>query len=319
MLIPELYPNLPKKEYIYNNHVLNSSAWDHYKPRVGDVIIVTALKAGTTWMQGIVGNLIFQNPPMPAPVWKLSLWLDRRLSSVEETLQLLEAQTHRRFIKTHLPMNALPYFPEVQYIYVGRDGRDVFMSLWNHHYHLAPEVMEYYNAFLAPRNQSVSPCTEDIHEFFAQWIEKSWFPWENEGFPYWSPFYHLHTWWSYRHLPNILFVHFNDLLSDLEGEMRRIADYLKIPSNEAFWPELVANLVFESMKANADAFVPNRGRSWKGGVQRFLNKGTNGRWQGVLTEEELRQYEAAVNRQLTPESKRWLELGAGSSLAHSIQ
>ena len=45
----------------------------------------------------------------------------------------LEAQAHRRFIKSHLPLDALPYFPQVRYIVVVRDPRDVFMSFWNHY------------------------------------------------------------------------------------------------------------------------------------------------------------------------------------------
>ena len=45
----------------------------------------------------------------------------------------MEAQTHRRFVKTHLPVDALVYSPKAKYIYIGRDGRDVLWSLYNHH------------------------------------------------------------------------------------------------------------------------------------------------------------------------------------------
>jgi aryl sulfotransferase len=191
-------------------------------------------------------------------------------------------------------------------------GADVFMSLWNYHRHFLPKTYENHNVFLAPRNQFLPPCPDDIHDFFAQWISKSWFPWENEGFPYWSPLYHLQTWWDYRHLPNILFVHFNDLLADLDGEVRRIAKYLNILSNEATWQALVENVTFKSMKKNADDFVPDGGHFLQGGAQRFINKGTNGRWQGILTTDELYQYEAAAIRQLNLESKQWLELGTAA-------
>lgn len=129
--------HLPQTLRTYKTHSLDSASWDGFKPRVSDIIITTALKAGTTWMQTIVGNLIFQDQEMPRPLWQLTPWLDARKGGrIEEKLNLLEAQTHRRFLKTHLPLDALPYFPEVKYIYVGRDGRDVFMSLWNHYRHL---------------------------------------------------------------------------------------------------------------------------------------------------------------------------------------
>ena len=45
----------------------------------------------------------------------------------------LEAQTRRRVIKSHLPLDAVPFFPELRYLVVVRDPRDVFMSFWNHY------------------------------------------------------------------------------------------------------------------------------------------------------------------------------------------
>jgi len=41
-------------------------------------------------------------------------------------------KTHRRFLKTHLPLLHLVYSPRVKYIFVGRDTRDVAWSLHNH-------------------------------------------------------------------------------------------------------------------------------------------------------------------------------------------
>ena len=63
---------LPERTKVYDNHIFNSLAWDHYQHRVEDIIITTSLKSGTTWMQAIVENLIFQNKTMPAVLWKLS-------------------------------------------------------------------------------------------------------------------------------------------------------------------------------------------------------------------------------------------------------
>lgn len=307
--------DLPQQLRVYSNYALNGAAWRHYRPRAGDIVIATSLKAGTTWMQSIVEHLIFQHRKMPAPVWRLSPWLERRAARLADTLDLLEAQAHRRCIKTHLPLDALPYFPAVKYIYVGRDGRDLFMSLWNHHRHLKPETLAAYRAFALSGGQTFPPCQPDIHGFFAQWIEKSWFPWEHEGFPYWSPLYHLQSWWAYRHLPNLLFVHFNDLLADLDGEMRRIAAYLEIPVNEANWPELVDSMTFSRMKESAEKMVSNGGDFIQGGAQRFLYQGCNGRWHDVLTPEELDRYQSAVARQLDAESGKWLETGTSALVA----
>jgi aryl sulfotransferase len=305
--------HLPQRSQIYKTHSLDSTAWTGFKPRTGDVIITTALKAGTTWMQTIVGNLIFQDQKMPRPLWELTPWLDSRGGEkLEEKLNLLEAQTHRRFLKTHLPLNAMPYYPQAKYVYVGRDGRDVFMSLWNHYRHLQPEVIDWFNSTPERAGDPFPVCPDDIHEFFQMWITKSWFSWEHDGYPFWSLFYHLQSWWKYRHLPNILFVHFNDLLDDLDGHMRLIAHYLDIEIDEAIWPALVDKATFKTMKANAENVVFGSGDFLVGGAQRFLHKGTNGRWKGVLTNEELDLYEKTAADRLSPESKQWLEFGSSA-------
>jgi hypothetical protein len=44
----------------------------------------------------------------------------------------LAAQTHRRFIKTHTPLDGIPNDPTVTYICVGRDPRDVALSMDHH-------------------------------------------------------------------------------------------------------------------------------------------------------------------------------------------
>jgi hypothetical protein len=50
-------------------------------------------------------------------------------------------------------------------------------------------------------------------------------------------------------------------------------------------------------------------RAFKGGTDAFIYKGTNGRWRGVLTEQDLALYEAAKRRVLEPDCAEWLEQG----------
>src|SRR5438874_13009231 len=84
-------------------------------------------------MQQIVAQLVFGGDPDIESA-QMSPWLDMRLPTREEKLALLAAQTHRRFIKTHLPLDALVLSPRARYLYIGRDGRDV---VWSHYNHLA--------------------------------------------------------------------------------------------------------------------------------------------------------------------------------------
>jgi len=96
--------------------------------------------------------------------------------------------------------------------------------------------------------------------------------------------------------------------------MRRIARFLDIDVPEAKWPELVDLATFASMKRDTDILGPEMGMIFEGGADRFLYKGTNGRWRDVLTADDVALYETAAARTLTPELKRWLEGGKASGV-----
>ena len=294
----------------YTNHViLDSTRWSVYKHRPGDIIISTSYKTGTTWMQTIVANLIFQDGVLPAPVDVMSPWLDMAIPPLDKVSEGLEAQTHRRFIKSHLALDGLPYFETARYIFVGRDIRDVFMSIWNHHNGYADGLKGMMVERATATGTEFPTDYADLHEMFKRWISGSAFGWESSGFPYWSHLHHAQTWWDYRHLPNILMVHYTDLLADPEGQVRRIAKYLDIEIDEKLLPGILKRISFNHMKENFNMIMPDAERVFRGGEKTFMNKGVNGRWQGVLTETELEQCKAAVARELTPDCANWLEHG----------
>jgi aryl sulfotransferase len=300
---------LPRRTRVYQNHHFDSTRWDYLASRPDDVVIATSYKAGTTWTLSIVALLVFQGV-LPAPLSEISPWLDMRIFPLELILNGLAAQTHRRFIKTHLPLDGLPWDPERKFLYVARDGRDVFMSLWNHHANLTDEALQSFNSVPGRVGDELPPAPGDLHELWRDWVSRGWFEWESDGWPYWSHLYNVQSWWDFRHVPNILLVHFADLIEDTEREARRIAGFLRIDLPETLWPELVARVSFAAMKTKGELYAPGEGRFWKGGAGTFLNQGTNGRWRGVLTAEELAAYDAACARVLTPDCRAWLEHGA---------
>ena len=126
-------PDLPQRSRVYQNHHFDSTRWNYFSSRDDDIVIATSYKAGTTWTQAIVAHLLFPDGVFPEDPGAMSPWLDMRTYPLELVLNTLEAQRHRRFIKTHLPLDGLPYDPKRKYLYVARDARDVFMSLWNHY------------------------------------------------------------------------------------------------------------------------------------------------------------------------------------------
>lgn len=299
---------LPQVKHVYQNHHLDSTRWKRYIPRDDDIIISTSYKSGTTWMQMIVHGLIFGDGEA-RPLNEVSPWLGMRLRPIDDIIARLEAQQHRRFIKSHLPLDGLPYFPQARYIVVGRDSRDVFMSLWNHYRNYTPDMYKRLNETPGRVGPPFPICPQDIRQFWQRWITSGWFRWESEGYPFWSNLRHTQSWWDYRHLPNVLFVHFNDLLNDLEGEIRRVAEFLEIEASEEALPSIVNAATFSTMKQNSEKIWTSGQNMFKGGSQTFIHMGTNGRWREVLTREDLELHAAAVARVLTPDCARWLEQG----------
>ena len=304
-------PALPEVTRHYESVLVDSTRWQQFAPRTNDIIISTAYKAGTTWMQGICAALIFQSPDPPGSLDTLSPWVDARLEPVEDVLSRVDALENRRYLKTHLPLDAIPYQPTTKYIYVGRDGRDVWMSLWNHWHNMKPDVIEMLNANPEAGGPKLPLPPADINAAFDDWVTKASFAWEHDGYPFWSFHYHAHTWWSFRHLDNILFVHFADLLADLDGQMRKISRYLDIPVDDSIWPDLVHSVTFDSMKSNAETRAPAGAAGlWKDTAS-FFHMGTNRRWEGVLTAEQSERYERLAYKLLDDGLASWLIHGPG--------
>ena len=95
---------LPQVTRSYEHHHLDSQRWQTFETRPGDILITTAYKSGTTWMQTIVANLIFEDGNIPGPIMDISPWVDMRPLDFNQIKELTLAQDHRRFLKTHLPL-----------------------------------------------------------------------------------------------------------------------------------------------------------------------------------------------------------------------
>ena len=119
------------------SHHFDSRAWNNFVFRDGDIVVATYAKSGTTWTQQILSQLIFDGAE-DIDVHRLSPWVDLRILPPELRLAL-DHQTHRRFLKTHLPVDALVMSPKAKYIYLARDGRDAAWSFHNHHYNATDE------------------------------------------------------------------------------------------------------------------------------------------------------------------------------------
>jgi aryl sulfotransferase len=291
----------PEKTREMHSHHLDSTIWNDVSFRDDDIVISTYAKAGTTWMQQILGQLLFDGDPDIA-VAEMSPWLDLRVPPKQEKLPLVEAQTHRRFLKTHLPVDALRFSPKARYVYIGRDARDVVWSLYNHHANANDTWYAALNETPGRVGPPIEPPPEDIRQYWRDWMD-------GDGHPFWPFWENVRTWWQIRDLPNVIFVHFASLKRDMPGEIRRIASFLEIPINEERWEAILEHCSFQWMKTNASRTVPLGGAFWDAGAEVFIHKGLNGRWMDTLTDAESAEYEERAEAELGAECARWLATG----------
>ena len=292
---------LPRKTRELQNHHFDSTIWNDFEFRDDDIIIATYAKAGTTWVQQIVSQLLFDGAK-DLETAEMSPWMDLRLPPKEVKLPQVDAQTHRRFLKTHLPVDALVFSPQAKYVYIGRDGRDVVWSMYNHHSTANEGWYDALNNTPGRVGPPIEPPPESIIQYFHDWLDKDGHPW----WPFWE---NVQSWWAVRELPNVHLVHFADLKKDMPGEIRRMAEFLEIPINEDKWQDILLHCSFDYMKENASKSVPLGGAFWEGGAKTFIHKGENGRWRDRLSAEDVTKYEQRAMAELTDECAGWLATG----------
>ena len=306
----EMLVQAPQREY--RTWIFDSRRWQRYRPRPDDIVIATYPKCGTTWMQRIVSLLVFQSPE-PKPITQISAWIDRRLPQpIEAVIAQIEAQEHRRFLKSHMPLDGLPFHDEVKYIHVARDGRDACMSYHNHCTGFTEQMLAALNKAGLEDEVVGRPYPEieaDPGEFFHRWITRGEVPGHEDGSPTMSFFHFERSWWEARGRSNVLLVHYNDLQADLSGEMERIRAFLGISVAPNRWPTLVEAAGFEAMRRDGETLIPNVAPLFKDGSRCFFFKATNGRWRGVAAEADLALYEAKARAMLSPDCARWVAGG----------
>ena len=296
----------------YRSIIADSSRWDGFAFRPGDVVISTPPKSGTTWTQMLCALLIFDGPVFPAPLDQVSPWLDMSNRPLAEVTAALAAQTHRRFIKTHTPLDGLPLHPDVTYLVVGRDPRDVAISYEHHAANLnferflelrAAAVGNDDLAELPPRRVPSADPVERFRAFVAD---------ETNGGPptLASALHHLDTGWQRRRDANVALFHYADLKTDLAGELLRLASVLGIPCSPEHATELAAQATLARMRDRSPDVAPNASQQghWKD-LRAFFRSGGTGEWRERLTAADLAAYDARVAMLVPPDLAAWAHAG----------
>jgi aryl sulfotransferase len=280
----------------------DSARWASFRFREGDIVISTRSKSGTTWVQMICALLVFGDPDLPEPLPVLSPWVDHAIEPVEEVVARLERQRHRRFVKTHTPLDGVPLDPRATYVVVARHPLDMAVSLYHQGSNIDRRRLRELTG--APEPAGPVPARPDVHDWLVAWTEEETAPQESMDSLV-GVLHHAVDAWGRRDLPGVVLVHYADLLADLPGEMARLADRLGIDPPADRWDELVEAASFAGMRRQADRVTPNTLGVLKDNAA-FFRRGRSGGGREVLSPAELRRYESRVARLAPPDLVGWL-------------
>jgi aryl sulfotransferase len=280
------------------NHAQDSTRWNKLEYRAGDIVICTWAKSGTTWVQQIVSQLIFQGKA-GIPIVDISPWVEYRHIELKHILALLSGQNHRRFMKCHLPADSLVSSPCAKYIFIGRDGRDCIWSWHKHQMRFATATHE----GLPSDSQRLPEPEPQFRKFFLDWLRK-------DGRPLWPFWSFVQSWWNVVTLPNVLLLHFNDLKSDMRHEIGKIADFLSIDVSESDWPTILEHCSFDYMKLHASELSRYLRFVFDGGAKNLINEGVGEKWKDQLSLEDLSLYSSEARRMLSSDCAEWLARGS---------
>lgn len=235
-----------------------------YRPVPDDVFVATYPKNGTTWMVHIV-NMLLRGVDVSKERGKS---LDEYYTFLEfEGGQATQAQESPRIVKTHLPFELTPYRDDVKYIFVARNPKDCAVSFF-HHTVGFPQYYRYANGKF-----------DDFCQLFI------------DGKCEYGDYFHNVPGWYKQSLEkeNICMFLYEDMKSDLESELRRLAAFLGAEytqrltaDDDKLLKEMVESASIGSMKANNKQFM----KSERPAHLPFVRKGVVGDWRSLMTSEQ---------------------------------
>lgn len=226
--------------------------------RADDVCYCSFPKSGSTWLSNVLYQVL-HNGEVPEGKtlrgclhWMESSWPYPR--SREE----VDALPSPRIFKSHMPYRmALGGDPEknpCKYIYIARNPKDVCVSYFH------------FESSKAWSGDYTGPWEHWLKMFMDGRVQRgSWFD-------------HVLSWWAHRDAGNLLFLKFEDLKRDFDGELRKIAAYLGYELSEEVIDKIKDATSFSRMKT--DRFSNHQEITQ---LEEFFRKGEIGSWKDQFT------------------------------------
>jgi len=289
-----------RKKDLTHNH-FDVHRWDQIFLNMGDIIISTYPKSGTTREQMTFLQLI-RGPLEGINVTELSPYVDLCIESVEGVIdRIAEQKEYRRVLKSHLPLEYLPYNKEVDYIDVWRHPLDLAVSLFHHHNNANNAMFVAINENRSKNTEEFLPNTLSLKEWIARWVDQ-------DGYPYWSYSKHINSTCKFKHLKNVHLFHYGDLAKNgLLFEIRKRMNILGLDFKGKKLEEIVDLCSFIKMKEQARTSAPYGGVIWgKGKGEEFFRNGKSGEWREIFTEQEASRFLDILIKRIDEGAARYL-------------
>jgi aryl sulfotransferase len=289
----------PTLSRTYIGPFTDSRIWSDFSIRDNDVIITTPPKCGTTWMQSLILTLIFGRTGMDLEVDKMAPWLDPGFRDQAEISNRYVNQTHRRCIKTHTPLDGIPYSPACTYIAVYRHPMDALFSMRKHveNLNLKDEQIDQH-------------YPEDIQKSFDNFLHNEDIQFGTDLISVRSIANHYQSVVQWSELPNIHLFHYADMSKNLAHEIARLSEILGYSFTSNQVDEFVEANSFNTMKSNAARYATPGGSATFKNEAEFFSSGTCNKWEQYLAAKDIDSYNNRVAQLLPAAEVTWLEWGS---------
>lgn len=255
-----------------------------------DILITTAPKAGTTWMQQILYQIKSRGDPDFDYIDNVIPWLElpHQNCSWQEMLEKYKRLEAPRIFKTHCTYPQTPHPDRVSIVLSSRDPRDCCVSFYHHMMAMSPSALTLLG-IERPRS---------FDDYFTDWM----------SFGAW--FRNVASWWPHKDDSNVLWLRYEDMVQDLGKTVDKILGFLNwsLTSDEKL--KVLKYSSFAWMKKHNDKFAArfDSGESMFE-TDGFIRKGQVGDHKNLLNPEQEAQIVERAKQELPEDCIRFLNLG----------
>ncbi|XP_037499314.1 sulfotransferase 1B1 [Rhipicephalus sanguineus] len=209
-----------------------------YKPRPGDLFLVSYPKSGSTWTLRIMYNILMDAVDSDDPLEPIIRFPCLEMQGAEAAIYAPRPAA----FKTHLPFHKNPYSPEAKYVYIARNPYDTCVSFYYHTKH-----------FPAYKFQNGT-----FDEFFELFIKGR--------VDYGDYFDNVFSWYEHRDDPNVLFLTYEELKANTRQSVLKIAAFIspekekRLKENTEILNRILDKTSLANMKKTIN--VGTQGQSW---------------------------------------------------------